>query len=169
EDHKSLRRFRTLFRAFLPPHLGVLEEAAVEFMGNESAGVLSSVLDVQRRLRDAWIKPTVIERELALLGVLYGYGRSKKETSLSYDHFVLTLLRATKVADRMRYCPTLDCDTPYFLARRRSQKYCSETCAAPAQRQFKKDWWTEHGSKWRKQAQRKKAQGKELSKKGAHK
>ncbi len=46
-------------------------------------------------------------------------------------------------------CGNSACPAPYFFAQRRSQKYCSEECAAPAQREFKRKWWSEHGPKWR--------------------
>lgn len=45
------------------------------------------------------------------------------------------------IADRIRRCPDPSCPARYFLAGRRSQKYCSTACAAPAQRKFKRDWW----------------------------
>jgi len=51
-----------------------------------------------------------------------------------------------EIVDRMRYCPTLGCPAPYFIAQRRSQKYCSDACAVPAQREFKRAWWREHGN-----------------------
>ncbi len=65
------------------------------------------------------------------------------------DGFAQVLLRAFEIADRMRRCPNPDCPAPYFIAQRRSQKYCSDACALPAQREFKRDWWREHGSSWR--------------------
>jgi len=65
------------------------------------------------------------------------------------DPFVLVLLRALHIADRLRVCPNQQCPAPYFIAKRRSQKYCSEACALPAQREFKRAWWAEHGAQWR--------------------
>ncbi|HKR33110.1 MAG TPA: hypothetical protein VJT08_21700 [Terriglobales bacterium] len=62
------------------------------------------------------------------------------------DAFAQVLLRAFEVADRMRHCPTANCPAPYFIARRRSQKYCSDACALPAQRAFKRTWWREHAN-----------------------
>lgn len=55
-----------------------------------------------------------------------------------------------KWADRARYCGNPDCPAPYFFVQRRSQKYCSEACALPAQREFKRRWWAEHGEARRK-------------------
>jgi hypothetical protein len=44
-----------------------------------------------------------------------------------------------------------ECPAPYFFPIRKGQKYCSETCAAPAQRAFKKNWWRDNGTAWRAQ------------------
>jgi hypothetical protein len=47
-------------------------------------------------------------------------------------------------------CHNPDCPhAPYFFATRRSQKYCSDECAIPAQREFKRKWWRENGARWR--------------------
>lgn len=69
---------------------------------------------------------------------------------VAVDEFALVLLRGMHVADLMRLCPNPTCPAPYFIAKRRSQKYCSDACSLPAQREFKKAWWREHGSDWRK-------------------
>jgi hypothetical protein len=57
------------------------------------------------------------------------------------------LLQGTRPA----VCANANCPGPYFFARRRSQKYCSEDCALPAQRQFKREWWAKNGRQWRSQ------------------
>ena len=49
------------------------------------------------------------------------------------------------LADRLKFCGN-DCSTPYFLAKRKDQKYCSEKCAAPAKREAKLRWWHENRS-----------------------
>jgi hypothetical protein len=59
--------------------------------------------------------------------------------------FEQVLLHFVGMADRARHCENPDCLAPYFFAKRRSQKYCSERCALPAQREFKRRWWTDHG------------------------
>jgi hypothetical protein len=64
-------------------------------------------------------------------------------------------------ASRETYCQNPDCLAPYYFAKRRSQRYCSDACAKPAQREFKRQWWAEHGEEWRAQKQ-----GKKTSKKG---
>ena len=53
--------------------------------------------------------------------------------------------------DLLRRCGNPDCKTmPYFFAERRSQKYCSEPCALPAQKAAKLRWWNKHGEAHRK-------------------
>lgn len=74
---------------------------------------------------------------------------SKMWAAADADAFAQVLLRAFEVADRLRRCPTSDCPAPYFIAQRRSQKYCSDACALPAQREFKRTWWREHGDSGR--------------------
>lgn len=63
-----------------------------------------------------------------------------------------------RCADRAHYCANSACPAPYFIAGRRSQRYCSDTCAQPAQREYKRRWWDEHGDTWR--SERKKARRK---------
>lgn len=60
-----------------------------------------------------------------------------------------------KSADRARHCGNPDCPAPYFFAKRRSQKYCSDACALPSQREFKRRWWAEHGEARRKASAKK--------------
>lgn len=54
-----------------------------------------------------------------------------------------------KWAAKTRVCRNPDCSSRYFLAQRKTQKYCSEDCALPAQRACKRDWWRKHGPEWR--------------------
>jgi hypothetical protein len=61
----------------------------------------------------------------------------------------LLLLEFMKWADLTKYCDNPDCNAPYFIASRRTQKYCSDVCSKPAQRENKRQWWAENGSRWR--------------------
>jgi hypothetical protein len=61
----------------------------------------------------------------------------------------LLLLHFTKWADLTRYCDNPECSAPYFIARDPRQKYCSDGCAKPAQREYKQRWWAENGKTWR--------------------
>jgi hypothetical protein len=64
------------------------------------------------------------------------------------------------VSDRTLICANPSCYAQYFIAKRRSQKYCSDACAQPAQQQYKLQWWRMHGSEWRAKRKPKKSQRK---------
>jgi len=54
--------------------------------------------------------------------------------------------------ERTRRCKNPSCKvTPYFFARKKGQEYCGDLCAAEAQREYKRKWWAERGSQWRKE------------------
>jgi len=79
---------------------------------------------------------------------------SRMWTAVDADAFGQVLLRAFEIADRLRFCPTPNCPAPYFIAQRRSQKYCSDACSLPAQRECKRAWWREHGAQTRRRTTR---------------
>lgn len=139
----------------------------------------------RRGIAHAWRGPTTLVREVSLLRLIGLYlhhdpeppgielfplgQKAEYQTWLvdqSVDGFLLVLLRALHIVEQMRYCANPTCPTPYFIAKKRRQKYCSEECALPAQREFKKAWWSEHGAAWR--AARKK-QAEKAPKAGARK
>jgi hypothetical protein len=65
------------------------------------------------------------------------------------------------ILSRSSHCQNPVCAvTPYYLATKVGQKYCSETCARPAQQAAKKKWWDEHGTGWRNEQKGKKKRGK---------
>ena len=45
---------------------------------------------------------------------------------------------------RALYCPNPACPAPYFFSKKKGQRYCSEACALPAQREAKRKWWNEN-------------------------
>jgi hypothetical protein len=152
----SVSGFRRRFREWLPFQalfgmFGVdgeaMENLFVEDPSDPRQGIMGTVLPVRNMIREGWDKPTPLEREVAMLGV-YQYLRDKHR-NVSHEPFLLVLLRAMHIADRMRHCENPECPAPYFIAARRSQKYCSEACALPAQKEFKRTWWADHGSAWR--------------------
>jgi hypothetical protein len=57
-------------------------------------------------------------------------------------------------------CTNPRCSAPYFFSSRLGQKFCSDACALPAQREFKRRWWAEHGRKWRANRKKKRLRGK---------
>ena len=62
------------------------------------------------------------------------------------EHCLRYLLQNARTAI---FCANSECPAPFFFANRKSQKYCSDGCAQPAQRKFKRDWWARNGEKWR--------------------
>ncbi|HWY69575.1 MAG TPA: hypothetical protein VNX88_12975 [Terriglobales bacterium] len=57
------------------------------------------------------------------------------------------LFHFSKIGDRAKHCGYTDCHTPYFIAEKRWQKFCSEACAGPANREAKRKWWSENRGK----------------------
>jgi hypothetical protein len=51
------------------------------------------------------------------------------------------------IADRAKVCGNPDCPAPYFIAVKRWQKFCSEKCAGPVNREQKRRWWHENKGK----------------------
>jgi hypothetical protein len=45
---------------------------------------------------------------------------------------------------RALICRNSRCQTPYFIAREKGQKYCSKKCSALGNRKTKLDWWNEN-------------------------
>jgi hypothetical protein len=73
-----------------------------------------------------------------------------------YHPFEQVLNFLDKFGPRTRYCANPDCSERYFVADRRTGKYCSSDCAKPAQQALKRQWWNQHGSEWRRQRASKK-------------
>jgi hypothetical protein len=47
-------------------------------------------------------------------------------------------------------CHNEGCEvTPYYFRKKKGQKYCSDTCATVAQREYKRRWWSENRAKTR--------------------
>lgn len=67
----------------------------------------------------------------------------------------LLCLLAEESLGRLRVCKNPDCFAPYFIVRRKDQRFCGSDCAGLV---AKRHWWQEHGKEWRKK--RKKEKGK---------
>jgi hypothetical protein len=111
-------------------------------------------------LRDAWIKPSLIRKKLALMHMA-GAHMSVDETPEDMrepgdtapapepETFVAVLLYELEHAHLLKYCQNPACLEPYFIAKRVCQNVCSAACAKPAQRDAKLRWWKDHGKEWR--------------------
>jgi hypothetical protein len=73
---------------------------------------------------------------------------------LEFTPFEQALNRLDDLGQRTRVCGNRECPAPFFIAGRRSQKYCSEKCAGVFQQQAKRAWWREHGNAWREARQK---------------
>jgi hypothetical protein len=114
---------------------------------------------LREALRRIWKEPDIRTRDWMAYGLRYyeliGLNPALVNPEVTGrplpapTRFEQCLLHLAKCSDRARYCANPDCIAPYFFARRRSERYCSDACAAPGQREFKRRWWAEKGNEWR--------------------
>lgn len=129
------------------------------------------IVPLRDRLRAIWRAPDVATKQWGLFRIsqdffLRGDPAMLGENGLPYPDFALSwkpptrterfLLELMKWADLLKYCDNPDCAAPYFIATRRSQKYCHLDCSKPAQRESKKRWWKENGNRLRAVVRKKK-------------
>jgi hypothetical protein len=177
-DLRAQRRFCAKFPEFMP--VALPQHPKENVMAN-----IEILHWYKRQLHDAWVQPTAILRQVFLLPPLTRMLKVRYETlntppaDLSpeklegmryYERYLgnllMAFLHALNIADCLRFCLNPECPAPHFIATTRRQKYCSQTCAVPAQRAFKLAWWHEHGVEWQRRRraqanlQRTKSQGK---------
>ncbi len=106
----------------------------------------------QRRLRSLWQRRRIFElSDAERTGGLLALGKGWL-TYRAVNLFVFLYMDlVTCEAKRLRMCKRADCPTPYFIASHLKQRFCSDKCAEWGQREWKKKWWTEHGTAWRQQ------------------
>jgi hypothetical protein len=68
-------------------------------------------------------------------------------TANLWEYLQLSLMACPK--ERLKKCARPECAHPYFVAHHLKQNYCSDQCPRWAQQQWKRQWWSEHGNKWR--------------------
>ena len=109
---------------------------------------------LRRRLRALWTAPDDWTRLWLVFrlnqDVMHGGDHALLLTSdpPPLTLFMQALLYFLRQADRARRCANPDCPAPYFFAKHRAQKFCTEDCALPAQREWKRRWWGNHGREW---------------------
>jgi hypothetical protein len=118
--------------------------------GEEFGYKLSAWRDGQEQLRNLW--RNIREVGLPIPGIhgamAYESGRLVYWTYTLYSFLQMDL--ATCPVERLRICLRPNCAQPYFIAHHLGQRYCSQLCAGWVQREWKKKWWAENGSRWRK-------------------
>jgi hypothetical protein len=127
---------------------------------------LGLVFSLAAQLRKAWDEPNARIKERAIFELRKLYDRGIPIDSASPVCFDQAMVHFQSIADRAKHCPNPDCLNPYFIAAKRSYKYCrgNQDCAATAQRLSTRKWWSDHGTQWRKS--REAAQKKPQKKKG---
>jgi hypothetical protein len=112
----------------------------------------------QRRLRSLWQRRRVFDlSDGESTGGALALGRGGL-TYRAVNLFVFLYMDlVTCEAKRLRMCKRTDCPNPYFIASHLKQQFCGDKCAEWGQREWKKQWWKEHGESWR--AQRSKMKG----------
>ena len=124
---------------------------------------LATFHDTQRRLREAWTKqdPDLFTDPS---GLVKGQGfdlwpinwkvkghRLEIRPTSCYTYMQILLVRDI-AAGLAKVCKNKKCPAPYFVAKRRDQRYCSAKCAGPAKRAAKLKWW--RGNRQRKSLSR---------------
>lgn len=133
------------------------------------------IVTLMLMLRNIWTEPDRRQKEWGVFAFRYALYKYEDDTLTSERLFGILLDPAKsfrippptpfeqalsyliKVGDKARYCANPECPAPYFFVQRKNQRYCSEICAAPAQRELKRQWWAEHGDEWRAARQSKKS------------
>jgi hypothetical protein len=188
ENYAGGRDVLRVYRPFLPPNFprdSALSRMTAEADSRSSAGTLAPdktedqdperdairhLFDLAKRLRAAWDEPNLRKRERLIFEFHRQYRVGLNPSAQEWpeqtlfddvmDHFRMVATQA-----RAKYCGNPDCPNPYFIAAKRSYKYCSPDCSGPSQKKFKREWWAAHGPGWR---QRREAKlGRHRKKKGA--
>lgn len=142
-----------------------------DLIGDVSAGLFS----YQEELRHAWDAPNSRTRSWYLFMIRHSYAFQMRQQAAGYTNHQLTapptaeqklalkqLLTAPPeisaleaalyylqegIGDRAKHCGYAGCRNPYFVAEKRWQKYCSEECASPSNREAKRKWWHDNKGK----------------------
>jgi hypothetical protein len=172
-DPAAIARFQEKYSDFVIPPQSEQGELRLASMSPAARLGLYEVHDsfsrpmfnLQVLLRRAVDRPTALDRELALslasLEVQKQFLRAleRKRTDgpnpaldtpwKGFGNIFVALMPAGRLADRLRRCENPSCPAPYYIAKRRNQKFCTEICAVPAQQEQKRAWWNEKGEAWR--------------------
>lgn len=175
DDQSAVERFQKRFADMLPA-MGKYIEREQE-VSRGIPGLIKVVhvkkdrslriLEVRDVLRTAWREPDLRTREYLIFLIQQRTLPEEYADSIRLisnlptpSPFEEALIYLRRLGGQARYCSNPECAAPYFITKRKSQKYCSDACSKPSQREFKRQWWAEHGENWRTQRKRKKASSK---------
>jgi hypothetical protein len=164
DDKSAMGRFERKFADFLPAHFKENQHASP--LTDPRNKILWS-LQLRNGLRNIWDAPDVRTREWGIFRIVDAISIQRSNpVSFSYAVFdrstdgrIVALPRPTRLetifaylfnhVNKLRVCPNPECPARYFVATRKGQKYCSEVCSLPAQREYKRRWWSKNGGNWR--------------------
>jgi hypothetical protein len=107
-------------------------------------------MEDQRRLQSLWQRQRIIQpAEWEPRGGSLSFREGWLTYTTSNLYMFLHVDLITSETKRLRFCKRPDCRNPYFIAGHLKQRFCSDLCAEWGQREWKKQWWTEHGTAWR--------------------
>lgn len=125
------------------------------------------LVPLRDKLRSIWMTDDVRAKRWGLFRILqdhfqYGDARFDQSPYRTYSgfHRARVLEPPTKIERYLLYltddvptrkCQNPKCAAPYFFALRRTQRFCSDVCAKPAQSAYKRNWWKRNGKRWRAQ------------------
>jgi hypothetical protein len=163
-------------------------EAVERFKAKHEAYEQYAVIDVRDALRKLWsngeqaneVAGKLLFYEIWVPGSFDGRDRvpdqayspvnvrvdwKRGELVLDYeglDELQMRVYELLKCSRLVKICARPDCpSTPYFIAQDSRTRYCSTDCADAMQDEWRRSWWNEHGTEWRKKrAKRSKVKGK---------
>ena len=119
----------------------------------EAPGSAQVVRDLRNEFRKAWRgdRDAIMWIQYVLNRQVFSFTAPKHRITLEpktlYGTVCLLFLR-DHLAGKLAICTNPDCQSPYFVRKRNTQKYCeSGPCKEQAQREQKREWWTRHRGK----------------------
>jgi hypothetical protein len=79
------------------------------------------------------------------------------------DDFQASIYALLKLSRFLKVCACPGCPHPHFVAKDLRARHCSLRCSNAMQNKWRREWWEEHGKKWR---ENRKVKGKRKRKKG---
>ena len=120
------------------------------YIAVKSPDSANGMISFRETLRAAWRGD---KKALAVLPIgltaTFGVKRGALEITPLHTWPLITILfLRDRLAGKTAICANKDCPNPYFIKKRKTQKYCdSGPCLAEAQRQQKREWWARNHGK----------------------
>jgi hypothetical protein len=128
------------------------------------------ILPLREAVRSVWTAPDLRTRQWGVLRILDQVSFQEDRSNAyawpfwKFPGRVASLPPPTAFEQALRYlvrpdvrtgvCENKECPAPFYFPSRRGQRACSTECALPSQRAYKRRWWSEHGTEWRKRYKR---------------